>query len=163
MWWAVGRRFCWLGRVVVVGESRAGPSKGDGCLRLLLESSLSSVGRDGNGLFSSSLLRLVPLPTLEGDCGIPRLLVGRPNGLAGRSEVWPICDGRRTNGLAFSGDSEPCLAVGEKVLAAIAGLVGEWVGVVARRVAGEAEFWRLKGDWRPESKERGEGRMGVGC
>jgi hypothetical protein len=40
------------------------------------------------------------------------------------------------------------------------GFVGDEVGVVALTVAGDAEFWRRKGDWRPVSvKERG--RMGV--
>lgn len=44
--------------------------------------------------------------------------------------------------------------------------MGDCVGVVARMVgAGEALFCRLKGDCRPEaeSKDRGEGRIGVDC
>ena len=61
-----------------------------------------------------------------------------------RDGDWLAVDGLRTNGLCFSGDSfdgEVC------------------VGVLARTVAGDALFWRLKGDWRPgESKESGEGR-----
>ena len=90
-----------------------------------------------------------------------RLLVGLANGLAGRSEVWFICDGRRTKGLVFSGDSDPALTVGRALLLPLpVNFVGEvCVGVVARTVgAGEALFWRLNGDWRPESKERSDGR-----
>lgn len=88
-----------------------------------------------------------------------RLLDGRAKGLDGLSEVWLMVDGRRTNGLAFSGDSEPDL-IGDK-LALI--FVGDCVGVVARTVAGEALFCRLNGDWRPESKESGDGRSGFAC
>ena len=88
-----------------------------------------------------------------------KLLFGLPNGLAGRSDVWLICDGRRTKGLVFSGERPPGF-VGENE--PLDGLTGDCaVGVVARTVAGEALFWRLKGDCRPESKERGEGRIGV--
>lgn len=56
-------------------------------------------------------------------------------------------------GLAFSGDKAPGLE-GENVDC----FVGEAEGVVTRpfAVAGEAEFWRRKGDWRAVSwKERG--------
>ena len=110
------------------------------------------------------------LGCLEGDAGILKLEPGRanglvglslPNGLAGLSEVWLICDGRLTKGLVFSGESEPAL-VGERLIEAV--LVGEGVGVVARTVIGEAVlFCRLKGDCRPESKESGDGRCGVAC
>ena len=43
--------------------------------------------------------------------------------------------------------------------------VGDCVGVVAWTVAGEALFWRLKGDCRAEdeSKDSGEGRRGLDC
>ena len=81
---------------------------------------------------------------------MPRPLLGRANGLEGREEAGLIWDGRRTNGLVFSGESE----LGR--LGAYAFLVGEDDGVDWRIVAGEAEFWRRKGDWRPVSwKERG--------
>ena len=88
-----------------------------------------------------------------------RLLLGLANGLEGLSDEWLIWDGRRTNGLVFSGDSEPAL-VCEKDGPVF---VGDCVGVVARTVAGETLFCRLKGDCRPESKESGEGRMGDAC
>ena len=100
------------------------------------------------------------LSCLAGELGLPKLLVGLANGLAGRSPVWLIWDGRLTNGLVFSGDSEAAF-VGEK---ALFGLAGDCVGVVARTVAGDWLFWRLKGDCRPaESKDRGDGRIGVDC
>jgi hypothetical protein len=71
-----------------------------------------------------------------------RLLEGLANGLAGRSEVWLICDRRRTKGLVFSGDREPVFTGDRLALC----LVGDCVGVVASTVAGDALFWRLKGD-----------------
>ena len=112
---------------------------------------LRSRSRLGDAGGVSSLL-LALLVCLDGEAGMLKLLLGRAKGLVGRSEVWLICDGRLTNGLAFSGDSEPTL-VGDK-LEEIAGLVGDCVGVVARTVTEDAVlFWRLKGDSRPESGE----------
>jgi len=70
-----------------------------------------------------------------------KLLMGRAKGLLGRS-VWLIWDGRRTKGLAFSGDRDPFF-VGDRLVAT---LEGDRVGVVARTVAGEAEFFLAKGD-----------------
>ena len=85
---------------------------------------------------------------------VPKTLSSSPSSLRVGSGVavardltegdWLTFDGLRTNGLCFSGESfdgEAC------------------VGVLARTVAGDALFCRLKGDWRPgESKDRGEGR-----
>ena len=126
------------------GESGAGPSKGDGlAVRLRVSSSSSSKAgvalADAGGV--SSFLP-VELDWREGEAGTLSPLVGLAKGLDGRSAVCPICDGRRTNGLVFSGDNDPCL-VGEKVLIPPLPVVltGEvCVGVVARTVAGEALF-----------------------
>jgi hypothetical protein len=104
----------------------------------------------------SSLL-LALLLCLEGEAGMLKPLDGLAKGLVGRSDVWLICERRRTNGLVFSGDRDPAFIGDSPPL----GFVGDCVGVVARTVAGEALFWRLKGDWRPESKESGEGRRGL--
>ena len=60
--------------------------------------------------------------------GGPKPLGGRARGLDGRSAAWPlIWLGLRTNGEAFSGDSEPILSG----LPAADDLVGELVGVVS--------------------------------
>ena len=125
------------------------PSMAEG---VVLRCRLGEAGRTRSFLLPPVLL------CLEGVLVMLSALPLRANGLEGRSgEDWPNCDGRRTKGLVFSGDSE-FVFVGEKPLDV---LVGDGVGVVARTVAGDALFWRLKGDWRPESKESGEGRMGV--
>lgn len=117
------------------------------------------------GTATSSLLPPLLLFTLAlltcldalGLCGMPRLLPGLANGLAGRSPALLIWEGRRTKGLAFSGDREPAL-IGDQLEEGV--LVGELVGVAALTVAGEAEFWRRKGDWRPVSwKERGRAML----
>lgn len=111
------------------------------------------------GVISSCLLAL--LVCLDGEAGTPSPLVGLPNGLDGRSDVWLICDGRLANGFVFSGDKEPGLVGDRLVLLPLRlDFNGEVCGGgVPRAVAGEALlFWRLKGDWRPESKERGDGR-----
>lgn len=80
--------------------------------------------------------------------------MGLAKGLVGLSLLLLICDGRRTNGLLFSGESDATLVWLKRGGAA---LVGEASGVAARTVAGEAEFWRRKGDCRPLSwKERGQ-------
>lgn len=153
---AVERRVDWFG-IWKDGESGVGPSKreGDGGALIVDASSgagvtLAALGEAGG--VSSLLLAL--LTFLEGEAGMLRLLLGLANGLDGLSEVSLICDGRRTNGLVFSSESEVDL-VGER----FDGFVGEvWVGVVARIVDGEAEavlFWRLKGDCRPDSGEKG--------
>jgi hypothetical protein len=63
-------------------------------------------------------------------------------GLDGRSLPLLIWEGRRTKGLDFSGERDAFL-VGDQLGAA---LVADGVGVVARTVAGDAEFWRRKGD-----------------
>lgn len=80
-----------------------------------------------------------------------RLLPGLPKGLEGRAAVWLFCDGLRPNGLCLSGEREPAL-VGD-VLESLEGLAG--VGVLARPVEDALLFWRLKGDWRPESGVKG--------
>jgi len=107
--------------------------------------------RGKSGVTSLLLILLALLTWRDGLVGMLRLLPGRAKGLLGRSE-WLIWDGRRTNGLVFSGDREPFF-VGDRFVVT---LVGERVGVVARTVAGEAEFFLAKGDCLPESlKERG--------
>lgn len=167
---AVGRRFAWDG-MLTDGEAGAGegeggaPSNGDGDgsrrvvsldgVSAASSSSGDAVRRGDAGATSSLLLAL--LVCLDGEVGMLRLLDGRANGLVGRSEDELICDGRRTKGLVFSGESEAVL-VGERPPF---GFVGDCVGGVARAVAGEALFCRLKGDWRPESKESGDGRSGL--
>ena len=63
-------------------------------------------------------------------------LVGLANGLVGRSAPEPlllIWDGRRTNGLLFTGESESGL-VGDRLVLTF---VGDCVGVDARAVAGD--------------------------
>lgn len=62
--------------------------------------------------------------------------------------------GLRTKGLVFSGDKEDCLACDKWEDC----LVGECVGVVARTVAGDALFWRRKGDCRAVVESKGEMR-----
>ena len=90
---------------------------------------------DCGGVFTSAeYLLLALLACRDGEAGRPRLLLGRAKGLDGRSDAWLITDGRRTKGLAFSGESEPFL-VGERCEAPF---VGDVVGVVARAVAEEA-------------------------
>lgn len=148
------------------GEGGPAPSNGEGegaarmvsleGVRAASSSSGDCVKRGELGGSSSSLL-LALLVCRDGDVGMLKLLDGLAKGLVGRSEVWLICDGRRTNGLVFSGDREPAF-VGERPPL---GLVGDCVGVVARTVAGEALFCLLKGDCRPESKESGDGRSGL--
>lgn len=118
-------------------------------------STLSSIGGEGvvlrwrvgdSGNFSSLLLTLLELlACLVGHEGMLKLLVGLAKGLAGRSTPEPlllIWEGRRTNGLLLTGERESGL-VGDRVDAAF---VGDAVGVVARTVAGDWLFWRLKGD-----------------
>ena len=177
--WAVGRRLTREGgssmeEVLVPSKGEGeGAGEGDGmflscCTGMLLSSctaaTLVALGRrlgDCGGVSSSSALVLLALLTcLEGEAGMPRLLPGLAKGLDGRSEAWwfwLIWDGRRTKGLVFSGDNELVL-VGERCEGPLMG--DEPVGVVARTVgAGDAEFWRRKGDWRPESLMRSdEGR-----
>lgn len=146
-----GRRFDLLG-VAAIGDSIAVPSNepGDG-------KHCPLVGVLGPSSFSSFLLLCTsPSSSCRDIAASP--LNGLANGLDGRSPVWLlICDGRRTNGLAFSGDSETTAFAGENV--EVDDLVGEVVGVEARTVvAGEAEFWRRKGDCRPllgSAKESG--------
>lgn len=104
---------------------------------------------------SASLLVL--LDARGGDVVMLRLLVGRAKGLVGRSEPWLIWLGRRTKGLAFSGEREFGF-VGDRVAGAF---VGDEEGVAPRTVAGEALFWRRKGDWRPvalSNGDKGDGR-----
>ena len=174
--WTEGRRLAWEGGALVVeGESRAGPSKGEGdggsrvgvdCTKVGVSSRCSvetcglggvtclvtdGSGRGKSGVTFLLLVLLALLTWRDGLVGMLRLLLGRAKGLLGRSE-WLIWDGRRTKGLVFSGDREPFF-VGDRLGAA---LVGDRVGVVARTVAGEAEFFLAKGDCRPESlKESG--------
>jgi hypothetical protein len=88
------------------------------------------------GMSSRLLLSLAPLACRDGLAGMLKLLVGLAKGLEGRSLALLICDGRLTKGLAFSGDSD-AFFVGDQLGAA---LLGDAVGVVARTVAGEAEF-----------------------
>lgn len=175
---AVGRRFAWLGNdgggARVAGNS-AGPSncavEGRGLLGVG-SSSFSSSGGDGvllrslagdDGCTISPLLAsLALLACLDGDAGILSPLVGLAKGLDGRSTPEPlllIWDGRRTNGLLLTGESESAL-VGDSAGAAF---VGDCVGVDERAVAGDWLFCRLKGDCRPESKERGVGRRELAC
>lgn len=56
------------------------------------------------GVDSISELRLAPDGCLDGEAGMLRLLVGLANGLDGLSDAALFCDGRLTNGLAFSGE-----------------------------------------------------------
>jgi len=150
---ATGRKFAWLG-VVALGDSIAVPSNGPGDAR-----SRRLVGVIGPSSSLSSFL--LPWTSPPSPCrdDIASPLNGLANRLDGRSPVWLlICDGRRTKGLAFSGDSDPTVLVEEKADAG--GLVGEEaLGVEARTVvAGDAELWRRKGDCRPlpgSAKERG--------
>lgn len=148
------------GLAVIEGEEGAAPSNGDG-----EGSGLAVTDGDGGTSFSTSgagvtrgeaggvsSLLLAALTCLDGDAGILKLLLGLANGLVARSPLWLICDGRLTNGLAFSGDREPARVY--------EGFVGDCVGVVARAVAGDMLFCRLNGLCRPVSKERGEGRRG---
>lgn len=84
-----------------------------------------------------------------GESGSPRPLVGRANGLEGRSEeVWDgllTWLGRRTNGLFLLGDKADDT------------FVGDVVGVPARTVvAGETLFCRRNGDCRPVGESKGE-------
>lgn len=155
----------------MAGKSSAGPSKGDGegagrfdalCVSYSSRAGVTlaclSVRLGEAGGVASLWLAL--LVCLDGEAGILRLELGRANGLVGRSDVWLICEGRRPKGEVFSGESDVAL-VGDRFEGGIA-LVGEAVGVVARTVAGDAVlFCRLKGDWRPELNERGEGWRGV--
>ena len=97
-----------------------------------LDGRLGEVG----GISSESPLVKTSVFSLEADETMLRLLVGRPKGLEGRSSELLIWLGRRTNGLAFSGDNEPFF-VGERPED---GLLGEETGVVARTVAGEVLF-----------------------
>lgn len=97
------------------------------------------------------------LACLEGEVGMLKLLAGRAKGLDGRSTPEPlllIWDGLRTKGLLLTGDNESGFS-GDTIDVAF---VGDCVGVDARAVAGDWLFWRRKGDWRPESKESGDGR-----
>jgi hypothetical protein len=179
--WAAGRRFAWLGMgaegFTLTGEA-GGASEGNledetGRSAILVgveitsvsaSSSLSGAGvtlgcRFGStGVGGVSALSFT-MPTLlscrVGDPERPRLLDGRAKGLDGLSDVWPICEGRRPNGLAFSGDNEFTF-VGERWIEVT--FVGDCVGVEARTVvAGEELFWRRNGDWRPVSMESGAG------
>ena len=84
-----------------------------------------------------------------------KLLEGRAKGLTGRSEL--IWLGRLTNGLAFPGD-KLCALVGDSD-SADGALVGEDPGVPPRTVAGDALFWRRKGDCREAALSNGGGRV----
>jgi hypothetical protein len=90
---------------------------------------------------------------LEEDSAMLRRLVGRAKGLLGRSPV-TSCDGRRTNGLDFSGDRE-----GDS------GLVGD--SDRSRTVEGErksaSESGRRKGDARGERGELNDNFVGEAC
>lgn len=172
--WADGRRLAWLGKdggPSCFVEDSEGPSScavdGNGLLGDRTGSVFSSTGGEGvllrcllgdSGGTSSLLLVLLALLTcLDGDAGMLRLLVGLAKGLVGRSAPEPlllIWKGRRTNGLLLTGESESGF-VEESDDAAF---VGDCVGVDARAVAGDWLFCRRKGDWRPESKESGDGR-----
>lgn len=83
-----------------------------------------------------------------------KLLEGRAKGLDGRSEALSIWLGRRTNKPVFSGDREPGLVGDSPALA----FVGDVLGIVPRAVAGDALFWRRKGDWRALGFSKGDGR-----
>ena len=91
------------------GDSGAGPSKGEGdevadALRSTKDTGITLDAFGEAGGVSSCLVAM--LGCLEGEDGMLRALLGLPNGLVGLSDAWLICDGRRTNGLAFSGDNE---------------------------------------------------------
>lgn len=87
---------------------------------------------------------------LDEDSAILRRLVGRAKGLLGRSPV-VNCEGRRTNGLDFSGDKD-----GER------GLVGD--SDRSRTVEGErkrpSESGRRKGEARGERGELNDNLVG---
>ena len=87
---------------------------------------------------------------LDEDSAMLRRLVGRAKGLLGRSPV-VNCEGRRTNGLDFSGDRE-----GDR------GLVGD--SDRSRTVEGErrrpSESGRRKGDARGERGELNDNLVG---
>ena len=70
-----------------------------------------------------------------------KLLVGLcENGLAARSVPVLICDGRRKNGLVFSGDRDELVGlVGVKFPVLVFALVGDCVGVAAGRTVGAGE------------------------
>jgi hypothetical protein len=105
-------------------------------------------GDSGSGIPKLTMLSLMlstlacrPATTLLK--GGPKEFEGRARGLDGRSAAWPlIWLGLRTNGEAFSGDSEPILSG----LPGADDLVGELVGVVSLFPA--CEFCLRKGDWR---------------
>ena len=107
------------------------------------------LGGSSTGLFRLSLLNL-----RDGAETMLRLLVGRANGLVGRSAAaWLIWLGRRVNGFAFSGDSELVL-VGERCEGAF---VGDDDGVAVRMaVAGDWLFCLRKGDCLPEEDSKGD-------
>ena len=87
---------------------------------------------------------------LDEDSAMLRRLVGRAKGLLGRSPV-VNCEGRRTNGLDFSGDKEGAR-----------GLVGD--SDRSRTVEGErrrpSESGRRKGDARGERGELNDNLVG---
>lgn len=137
------------------GESRAGPSNGDGDLRTPLPDPAPNEGVTDaccSGADNVSFSFSAVSSCLEAVVETLRLLLGRPNGLAGRSEIWLICDGRRTNGLGFSGDRDP-----DRFGVRVDAFVGEvGVGVIARAGPVEAVlFCRLNGDCRPPSGVKG--------